>query len=132
MELTVSVPQPGKLISINEIAGRDWRSYSRTKNVWMDAGYYHGVELRSTLRKMRCATPVDRPVALQFEFDVHGKRERDGHNYASTVVKWFVDGMVIAKVLVDDSTEHLSVDDTTFTVVPFKEPLQMRVRLVDR
>ena len=115
--MNFAVTLPGELVSINEVTGKGWPSVYRVKEAWRNAGYYHGLEMRRTLRQNRVHTPMERAV-VSFDFDVRQNRRRDGHNYTGTVVKWFIDGMVIAKVFVDDSSEHLEVRDPTFSVRP--------------
>lgn len=115
--------QPAKVVSINEISGRHWAVAARNfKTFWEKAGWAHGNELRHTLRKDRFQTPLEVPATIQFVFSVEGTRRRDGHNYAGTVCKWFIDGMVLAKVFKDDTTEHLTLGDTTFRIVPHRAP----------
>jgi hypothetical protein len=126
VRITIEPAQPAKLMSINELQGRDWRYAAKTKSSWMDAGYYNGLQLRDILRAAKLTTPLESKTRVGFDFDVRQNRRRDGHNYASTVVKWFIDGMVVAKVFVDDSTDHVELADSIFTANP-KGQLMMRV-----
>ena len=129
MKITIEPAMPAKLMSINELQGRDWKYAASTKSLWMDAGYYHGLELRDILRAAKLATPVK--ARIGFDFDVRQNRRRDGHNYAGTVCKWFIDGMVTAKVFADDSSDHVELVDSTFTSNP-KGQLMMRVTVEPR
>jgi hypothetical protein len=126
VKITVEPAQPTKLISINELQGRNWKYSGRTKEQWMNAGYYHGLELRSMFRAGKLNTPLEGKARVGFDFDVRQNRRRDGHNYAGTVCKWFIDGMVIAKVFADDSSDYVELVDSTFTPNP-KGQLMMRV-----
>ena len=127
MNIVLEPAQPAKLMSINELQGRDWKYASRTKSYWMDIGYYSGLELRNRFRTgARLPTPLTIKARVQFDFDVRQNRRRDGHNYAGTVCKWMIDGMVIAKVFADDSSDHVELLDSTFTPNP-KGQLMMRI-----
>lgn len=124
-----SIPQPSKVISINELAGKHPMAFYQHKRYWEEAGYWHGQRFRSELRKHRVQTPLTEKVAVQFDFDMRSNRRRDGHNYAGTVCKWFIDGLVTAKFLADDSTEHVALLDSTFTTKP-KGPLEFRMTVM--
>lgn len=118
---------PAKLISINEVAGKHWGAVHGLKERWRDAGYWHGADLRGRLIKGRVVHLLD-PVEVQFDFDVLSNARRDGHNYAGTVCKWFIDGMVKSGLLFDDSSDHLTLKDSTFSRTDRITP-QMRVTL---
>ena len=117
MRLQYPARQPGRLLSINDVAGRSWASVATTKNHWLEGGWASGTNIRADLRQRRIITPLQVPCVIQFNYSVPVERRRDGHNYASTVGKWFIDGMVLARLFVDDDTTHLTVNDATFTVV---------------
>ena len=119
---------PGKLVSINETSGKHWATFGKTKEVWIQAGYVYGFQWRRELRELRVPTPLRDRATVAIDFDVRETRRRDGHNYSGTVVKWFVDGMVTAKMFTDDSSEHLEVRDPTFSVRPRGRQM-MRVTL---
>jgi hypothetical protein len=130
----LEVAQPGELLSINRVHGRRWEQNWPTKKAWKDAGFWHGSNVRSQLMADEgLETPLSQPVFIQFDFDVRDRQRRDGHNYASTVCKWFIDGLVQAKVLIDDSAEYLRLEDPTFRLVEGKwaayVPMMMRVRI---
>ena len=121
--------QPAKLVSINETAGRSWQSTSAFKRFWREAGWAHGNEIKHELHRIGFATPLRVPATVDFCFNAYTNTRRDGHNYSGTVCKWFIDGMVQAKVFYDDSVEHLTLLDPTFVVVPRSEPLTAIVTL---
>jgi hypothetical protein len=126
-----TIPQPGKLVSINEVAGKSWQSVQGHKRWWMQGGWAHGLTIAQELNWGGITTPLHEPATIQFEYSVPVHRHRDGHNYAGTITKWFIDGMVIAKVFRDDSVEHLTVRDATFKVekLPVHHGREMTVTL---
>lgn len=128
MKVVFTAVMPTKLVSINETAGKAWYAWSRKKEAWVQAGYVYGLQWRRDLFKLRVQTPLEQRATVGLDFDVRERRRRDGHNYTGTVVKWFIDGMVIAKVFADDSSEHLELRDPTFSVRPKGGP-EMRFTL---
>ena len=128
MRVEFAADVPGKLVSINETSGKQWYAWMKEKEVWLQAGYVYGLQWRRELRELRVPTPLQERATLAIDFDVRQNRRRDGHNYTGTVIKWFVDGMVTARLFADDSSEHLEVRDPTFSVRPRGEIL-MRVTL---
>ena len=124
-------PQPGKLVSINETAGHRWQAHRGVKELWEEAGWGHGNRMRADLKTLDVVTPLQEAAMIKFDFTVPAERRRDGHNYASTICKWFVDGLVLAKVFVDDDYLHLHLDDASFTVekLPANKQRMMRVTL---
>jgi hypothetical protein len=122
-------PQPGKLVSINDTAGRTWQATRGPKQTWEEAGWAHGNRVKQDLHSLEIATPLADAAMIKFDFSVPDKRRRDGHNYAGTICKWFIDGLVIAKVFLDDDYQHLHLDDASFNVEPRPESKQRLMRL---
>lgn len=118
MNIDWAMPQPGEVISLNRLSGRHPAVVAGHRRSWKDAGYWYGQTWRSELRKNKIPTPLTDKVAIQFDFDMRSVRRRDGHNYAGTVCKWFIDGLVLAKFLQDDSSEWVELLDSTFTLNP--------------
>jgi hypothetical protein len=124
----VALPQPAKVWSINEISGVHPMSVARIRSPWRDAGFWHAGGLKWVLGRSGISTPLERRAILQFDFDMKSYRRRDGHNYSSTVCKWFIDGLVMAGIFVDDSTDWIELRDPTFTVTRCRQ-MNMRLRL---
>lgn len=121
--------QPGKAVSINEVFGRSWQKQQANKKAWLEAGWAHGNEIKAALRRDKVITPLQRPATIRFSFSVVGERRRDAHNYAGTICKWFIDGLVLAKVFKDDSSEHLTLLDPTFQIVKHHAPKMMSITI---
>jgi len=96
-------PVPAKVISINESRSRHWTHSHSTKVLWRDTVAW-------SAKAIGLGRVVHgRPCVLRFEIPVPDKRRRDPHNYVGTVVKWAVDGLVLAGVFEDDSPEYVTV-----------------------
>jgi hypothetical protein len=119
-------PRPGEMISLNNRLA--WYQLQNHKHHWLNAGFYLGAQIRSDLRKKKVSTPLKKKCRIQFDVDVHDRRRRDGHNMAYCS-KWFIDGLVLAKVFKDDDSDHVELGDWTFQVVPRKEVPMLRVTL---
>ncbi len=108
--------QPTKPVSLNERG--HWLTFQEPKRLWRDMGWATGMQLKSRLRHPFQAMPVPIPhhVTISMCHEMRTHVRRDGHNYSLTA-KWFVDGLVKSGLLFDDSTQQLTLDDTTFRVV---------------
>jgi hypothetical protein len=117
--------QPAKLISLNEHL--DHRRLQNFKKYWREAGWAVGNQLKAELRQQRIATPLGFSH-VQFQHHVYRNIPRDGHNWVLPA-KWTIDGLVIAKLFLGDSTEHISLDDTTFLVTDKEAHPRVMTRL---
>ena len=109
------------LVSLNNMP-QNWRSRQATKGLWMQAGWALGTQLRAAVGHRT----LPFPVSLQFVADMTKARRRDGHNFAPTA-KWLIDGVVLSKLLKDDSTEHLTLLDWEFPTVKARPMLTMKI-----
>jgi Holliday junction resolvase RusA-like endonuclease len=88
---------------------KHWSARKRCAKAWRDA--VHVCALAAKLPR-----PIDSPVAVTLELNPSSRRRTDPDNLA-LVGKWAVDGLVQARVLVDDSAAH--VHRTSQTISPF-------------
>ena len=119
-------PRPLRLVSLNE--RMHWAKEQQHKSAWLDAGFWLGSEVKADCRRKHIRTPLPY-CSIQIDCDVHEVRRRDGHNMAKCA-KWLIDGLVLAKVFTDDSTEYLELKDWTFNVKK-TPPLYMRITITE-
>jgi hypothetical protein len=115
LTLTVTIPLPGKLVSLNE--NMHWGRQQQAKSTWQQAGWVVASQARTICRERRLVSPLEFRARVQLHAGVVRDQRRDGHNFAPTA-KWFIDGLVLGKLLVDDDTSHLELADWTFEVMP--------------
>lgn len=105
--VVLTCPLPAELVSINKAAGRSHHATTSAKAAWRDAGRQLCADAVADLEPLR-GLRVEVTVALP----VRDNRRRDGHNYAGTVCKWLIDGMVLSQVVVpDDAAPWLALGD---------------------
>lgn len=102
--LTFDLGAPlGDLVSSNRYHGQYWGATHANKVAWRD-----GVATLARAEKISKAVKL-RPAQVRFTFPVPDRRHRDPSNYVGTVVKWCVDGLVIAGTWPHDGPEWVRV-----------------------
>jgi hypothetical protein len=96
-------PSPTRAVSINEVVSRHWRSTHDAKVTWRDTVCWLAKEQRLAARV------AGRPCVIRFTIPVPDRRHRDPHNYVGSVVKWAIDGLVLAGCWPSDRPEFVSV-----------------------
>lgn len=95
----VHVPLSGA----NQQRGQHWAAQKRANDPWRTFGIIAGRRL--THEGFR----PPKPVQIRLVLPVPDRRRRDPHNYVGTVVKAFVDGLVIGGLLRDDAPAYVQV-----------------------
>lgn len=104
----LAFPPPAPLMNLNQ--RRHWSAAHPDKVAWRDAAFYHA---REAINSKIIPGNLSQ-IAVIFDFPVAStKVRRDAHNYTPTV-KASIDGLVKAGMFIDDSTDHLTVDDSWF------------------
>jgi crossover junction endodeoxyribonuclease RusA len=106
--IVVSFADPAPRLNMNDRG--HWRAFARHKANWRHAAKIHGRNLQ--------LPAIDHPVNVRVVFGVRDPgRRRDPHNMAPTV-KAVVDGLVDARLLVDDDSAHVTIIDPVFVKGP--------------
>lgn len=106
-------PCPAEPLSVNREAAKPrsrqgaMRLY-RIHATWRDTTT---MMARSKLRGTKLG-----PSTVQVTIPFSTNRRRDPHNYTGTVVKWIIDGLVLAGVWPDDTAEYVTVQDPVLVV----------------
>lgn len=110
--LDLTFPRPTQPLSINRV--KHWAQRRRLCQPWRDATF----ALAHNRRDGWGATPVTVQVVIPFDKPAR----RDAHNYTGTVVKAVVDGLVLARIVPDDTPEWVTVLDPELVVTPPTTP----------
>lgn len=96
---------------------------------WRDATW-----VRANNARVRNRVPWrgDRAIRVHVTIPFTEARRRDPHNYTGTVVKAIVDGLVLAKIVPDDTAEWVEVMDPTLVVGTTTSPAFVRVTVTER
>lgn len=109
-QLTFTFPWPLDPWSTNQERTMSWQTLYRHVSTWRDATMWH---TRSILGG---TTHIPTPAHIKVVISFPVKRRRDPHNYAGTVVKAIVDGLVNAGMFPDDTAEYVRVDEPELEV----------------
>lgn len=105
--LTITFEPPGKLINLND--REHWSKRSQLVKLWRTAAFYATKQAMHDTGVKR----LEGRHRIAVEFPVRGQRRRDNHNFPP---KACVDGIVDSGLILDDSTEYVTVDEPTLTV----------------
>ncbi len=95
-------PIPASPLSVNATAGKHWAHVHPIKTAWRDTTAWY-----AKAAGWKNLNPATVTVHIPF----NSNRRRDPHNYSSTVVKWVVDGLVIAGCWPDDTPEWVTTTE---------------------
>lgn len=106
--ISVDFPCPGEPLSINAV-GSGWQKRYRHGQPWKDM---------ATVLFRANPLPWRRPQAILVDVTLPFRKasRRDPHNYVGTTVKAIVDGLVVAGVIPDDTSEWATIVDPTLVI----------------
>jgi hypothetical protein len=102
--LTIEGDWPAMNASIKRMKGH-WSGYAKEKKTWTLLAW-------SEARSQRLE-PMPTPVTLHFVWRMPNMR-RDPDGLRGFVVKYILDGLVLAKIIPDDSAKHIAGFTDTF------------------
>lgn len=111
--IEISFPLPARPWSVNERI--HWARRADLTRIWRGTTTMHTRAWHARNRSV-WNRHKDRPALVCVEIPFPDRRRRDPHNYAGTVVKAIVDGLVDAGLWPDDTPDWVTVADPTFTV----------------
>lgn len=97
---------PARIWSINERL--HWSVRASLTQAWRSCSM---IETQQFVRHNRLSIPLPSPVRVWMQLNFEDNRKRDAHNYAGTVCKAVVDGLVDAGLVPDDNTDHLHLSE---------------------
>ena len=101
---------PDKLLNQNDRL--HWAATSKIKRSWKQVAHFTAVDLKN---RGLIKPIVEGQAIVTISIPVKTNRRRDGHNYSPTA-KCIIDGMVTAKIFIDDSTKYLYLNDIQFHI----------------
>lgn len=111
--LTVRFRAPTHPLSVNDVS--HWAGKYGQCKAWRDVAHMLGLVL---VRASRDWVPIQGAVRVTLPFPT--RNSRDPHNYTGSTVKAVVDGLVKGGVFIDDTSDHVTVEDPVLTVDPVR------------
>lgn len=108
--MQIDFNQPNRPLSINEANRMHWAQKRRRLAPW---------KIATTAAYQAARTPkFDHPVVITITLTFERKARRDAHNYTGTVAKTIVDALVTAGMILDDTSDWVTINDPVLRIGP--------------